>query len=126
VLVKNFSEPSPVKIFFSLEKESKICFLSCGTEIHFSIKTILDDYSNFKKVNTSFKNVWRTWGPHDFLPRRHGDLMIFCPVGLANFKNSVITWATTIFLFLIWGAWDFHCARKKFLRTFPSQNIFFS
>ena len=28
--------------------------------------------TSVKKVNTSFKNVWRTWGPHDFLPRRSG------------------------------------------------------
>ena len=38
VLVNLFLEPSSVKIFFSHEKERKIfIFLSCGTEIHFSI-----------------------------------------------------------------------------------------
>jgi hypothetical protein len=38
------------------------------------------------KVNTSFKNVWRTWGPTLLV-----DLMIFCPlgpIGPTNFKNS--------------------------------------
>jgi hypothetical protein len=40
-----------------------------------------------KKVNTSFKNVWRTWGPA--LPTLLADLMIFCPLGPMNFKNSV-------------------------------------
>ena len=39
-----------------------------------------------KKVNTSFKNVWRTWGPA--LPTLLADLMIFCPLGPMNFKNS--------------------------------------
>ena len=29
-----------------------------------------------KKLNTSFKNVWRTWGPTLL-----ADLMIFCPLG---------------------------------------------
>ena len=29
------------------------------------------------KVNTSFKNVWRTWGPA--LPTVLVDFMIFCP-----------------------------------------------
>ena len=41
-----------------------------------------------KKVNTSFKNVWRTWGPA--LPTLLADLMIFCPlgpIGPTNFKN---------------------------------------
>ena len=39
-----------------------------------------------KKLNTSFKNVWRTWGPTLL-----ADLMIFCPlgpIGPTNFKNS--------------------------------------
>ena len=38
------------------------------------------------KVNISFKNVWRTWGPTLLV-----DLMIFCPlgpIGPTNFKNS--------------------------------------
>ena len=41
-----------------------------------------------KKVNTSFKNVWRTWGPA--LPTLLADLMIFFPlgpIGPTNFKN---------------------------------------
>jgi hypothetical protein len=38
-----------------------------------------------KKVNTSFKNVWRTWGPA--LPTLLADLMIFCPLG--NFISSL-------------------------------------
>jgi hypothetical protein len=41
-----------------------------------------------KKVNTSFKNVWRTWGPTLL-----AGLMIFCPlgpIGPTNFKNSVV------------------------------------
>ena len=43
--------------------------------------------TSIKKVNTSFKNVWRTWGPA--LPTLLADLMIFCPLGLigpTNFK----------------------------------------
>ena len=39
-----------------------------------------------KKVNTSFKNVWWTWGPTLL-----AHLMIFCPlgpIGPTNFKNS--------------------------------------
>ena len=42
-----------------------------------------------KKVNTSFKKVWRTWGPA--LPTLLAVLMIFChlgPIGPTNFKNS--------------------------------------
>ena len=44
--------------------------------------------TSVKKVNTSFKNVWRTWGPMLL-----ADLMIFCllAIGLidpTNFKNS--------------------------------------
>ena len=42
-----------------------------------------------KNVNTSFKNVWRTWGPA--LPSLLADLMIFCPlgqIGPTNLKNS--------------------------------------
>jgi hypothetical protein len=45
--------------------------------------------TSVKKVNTSFKNVWRTWGPA--LPTLLADLMIFCPlgpIGTTNFKNS--------------------------------------
>ena len=43
--------------------------------------------TSVKKVNTSFKNVWRTWGPTLL-----ADLMIFCPLGPiapTNFKNFV-------------------------------------
>ena len=46
--------------------------------------------TSVKKVNTSFKNVWRTRGPA--LPTL-ADLMIFCPlgsIGPTNFKNSGI------------------------------------
>ena len=43
--------------------------------------------TSVKKVNTSFKNVWRTWG--SALPTLLADLMIFCPLGPINFKNSV-------------------------------------
>ena len=45
--------------------------------------------TSIKKVKTSFKNVWQTWGPA--LPTLLADLMIFCPLGLidpTNFKNS--------------------------------------
>jgi hypothetical protein len=42
--------------------------------------------TSVKKVNTSFKNVWQTWGPA--LPMLLADLMIFCPLGPMNFKNS--------------------------------------
>ena len=44
--------------------------------------------TSVKKVNTSFKNVWRTWGPPLL-----ADHMIFCPlgpIGPTNFKNSVV------------------------------------
>ena len=47
--------------------------------------------TSVKKVNTSFKNVWLTWGPA--LPTLLADLMIFCPlgpIGSTNFKNSDI------------------------------------
>ena len=47
--------------------------------------------TSVKKVNTSFKNVWLTWGPA--LPTLLADLMIFCPpgpIGPTNFKNSGI------------------------------------
>jgi hypothetical protein len=43
--------------------------------------------TSVKKVNTSFNNVWRTWGPA--LPTLLADLMIFCPLGPMNFKNCV-------------------------------------
>ena len=39
-----------------------------------------------KKANTSFKNVWRTWGPA--LQTLLADFMIFYPIGPTNFKNS--------------------------------------
>jgi hypothetical protein len=42
--------------------------------------------TSVKKVNTSFKNVWRTWGPTLL-----ADLMIFGPMGPTNFKNSAIS-----------------------------------
>ena len=42
--------------------------------------------TSVKKVNTSFKNVWHTWEPA--LPTLLADLMIFCPLGPMNFKNS--------------------------------------
>jgi hypothetical protein len=41
--------------------------------------------TSVKKVNTSFKNVWQTWGPTLL-----AGLMIFCPIGPTNFKNSVV------------------------------------
>ena len=44
--------------------------------------------ASVKKVNTPFKNVWRTWGPA--LPTLLADLMIFCPldpIGPANLKK---------------------------------------
>ena len=44
--------------------------------------------TSVKKVNTSFKNVWRTWGLA--LPTLLADLMIFGPIGPTNFKNSDI------------------------------------
>ena len=45
--------------------------------------------TSIKKVNASFKNVWRTWGPA--LLTLLADLMIFCPLGLigpTNLRNS--------------------------------------
>ena len=44
--------------------------------------------TSVKKINTSFKNVWQTWG--SALPTLLTDLMIFCPLSLMNFKNSAI------------------------------------
>ena len=47
--------------------------------------------TSVKKVNTSFKNIWRIWGPA--LPTLLADLMILCPlgsIGPTNFKNSEI------------------------------------
>ena len=44
--------------------------------------------TSVKRVNTSFKNVWQTWGPA--LPTLLADLMIFCPlgpIGQTNFIN---------------------------------------
>jgi hypothetical protein len=61
--------------------------------------TIRPAFATFvKKVNTSFKNVWWTWGPA--LPTLLADLMIFCPQGLIgrmNFKNSVTTYAISAY-----------------------------
>jgi hypothetical protein len=63
--------------------------------------------TSVKKVNTSFKNVCRTWGPA--LPTLLADLMIFCPLGPTgptNFKNSAIlaqhetTFLNDVFTFL--------------------------
>ena len=51
--------------------------------------------TSVKKVNTAFKNVWRTWGPA--LPTLLADLMIFCPLGPMNFKNSVISMNVLVF-----------------------------
>ena len=45
--------------------------------------------TSVKKVNTSLKDLWRTWGPA--LPTLLADLLIFCPlgpIGPTNFKNS--------------------------------------
>ena len=44
--------------------------------------------TSVKKVNTSFKNAWQTLEPA--LPTLLADLMIFCPLGWTNFKNSVL------------------------------------
>jgi hypothetical protein len=44
--------------------------------------------TSVKKINTSFKNVWRTWG--QALPTLLADLMIFCPLDPMNFKNSAL------------------------------------
>ena len=69
--------------------------------------------TSVKKVNTSFKNVWRTWGPA--LPTLLADLVIFCPLGLigpTNFKNSVMSQCfKTILLF---DSFNYvHCFRQK-------------
>ena len=50
----------------------------------FTIRPAFPTYA--KKVNTSFKTVCRTWGLA--LPTLLADLMIFCPLGPMNFKNS--------------------------------------
>ena len=41
--------------------------------------------TSVKKVNTSFKNVWRTWGLA--FSTLLADLMIFCPLGLMGPTN---------------------------------------
>jgi hypothetical protein len=49
--------------------------------------------TSIKKVNTSFKNVWRTWGPA--LPTLLANLTIFWPLGLTgpmNFKIYPKKW----------------------------------
>ena len=54
--------------------------------------------TSVKNVNTSFKNVWRTWGPTLL-----AHLMIFCPLGLIgpmNFKNSDIQWRKLFYILL--------------------------
>ena len=56
--------------------------------------------TSVKKVNTSFKHVWRTWGPTLL-----ADLMIFCPlgpIGPTNLKNSghdLICYTIWLFIF---------------------------
>ena len=50
----------------------------------FTIRSVFP--TSVKKVNTSFKNVCRTWGPA--LPTLLADLMIFFPLGSMNFQNS--------------------------------------
>jgi hypothetical protein len=42
--------------------------------------------TSVKKVNTSFKNVWQTWGPA--LTTLFADLMIFCPQGPIRRRNE--------------------------------------
>jgi hypothetical protein len=50
----------------------------------FTIQSVFP--TSAKKVNTSFKNVWRTWGritdviggPHDFLPPRSDEFQKLC------------------------------------------------
>jgi hypothetical protein len=46
--------------------------------------------TSVKKIKTSFKNVWRTWGPAllTFL----ADLMIFCPLGPIGPTNLKKLW----------------------------------
>ena len=55
-----------------LPKTDKISRIQCGYEFRPAFPT------SVKKVNTSFKYVWRTWGPA--LPTLLADLMIFCPL----------------------------------------------
>ena len=52
--------------------------------------------TSIKKVNTSFKNVCRTWG--SALPTLLADLMIFCPLGPMNFKNSESVFLVFLYL----------------------------
>ena len=54
--------------------------------------------TSVKKVNTSFKNVWRSWGPTLLAA-----LMNFCPLGPTNFKNSgihICFWYTGTFFMI--------------------------
>ena len=56
--------------------------------------------TSVNKVNPSFKNVWRTWGPA--LPTLLADLMIFCPlgpIGPTNFKNSVVLYVNFVLFY---------------------------
>ena len=76
---------------FNAVTNSKLTELVPG----FTIRPVLP--TSVKKVNTSFKNVWWTWGPA--LPTLLVDLMIFCllgPIGPTNFKNSDVIITITL------------------------------
>ena len=75
------------------QKQIKYHVFNAGTNSELteliSVFTIRPAFPTYvKKVSTSFKNVWRTWGPA--LPTLLAGLMIFCPLGPTNFKNSVV------------------------------------
>ena len=65
----------------NIYQKHKISRIQCGYEFRVD-RTCFGIYN----TNTSFKNVWRTWGTA--LPTLLADLMIFCPLGPTNFKNS--------------------------------------
>jgi len=71
VLIHFFSEPSSVKIFFfSWEGKQKLFFLSCGTEIHFSINI--------------FSSRWQ----HNFFFSYNAKLILFRSARALNFFFS--------------------------------------
>ena len=70
------------------QKQIKYHVFNAVTNLFRYLKYDLRFRQSVKKGNTSFKNVWRTWGPA--LPPLLADLMIFCPLGPMNFKNSAL------------------------------------
>ena len=81
--------------------------------------------TSVKKVNTSFKNVWRRWGPA--LPTLLADLMIFCPlrpIGPTNFKNS--EFIISLFSTSYWNYFYKHHILCTFYWSFSKKTSIFN